>query len=384
MRDARPLTGDSASSARVVAALPFSDAGDTSLFGDAYACQAQVGEREWLLDCLGDPCLSLSHPQLICNRSPSHPIHKHTQTRANTKTQKHKKQDAAPDVVYRLTPPRDVQVAASTCGSAFDTKLILARDAADAATYVCNDDDRGCGHSASNSRIDAALKVGRPVWPPLGLPLQTFCGRRLSTCRHHHNLFNNAPLHTHTHTHKRAQAGVTYYLIVDGYGRSSGEYTLSITCSDCGGGGGALQMITDGGGGGGGSGGDGSSGDAGGGSGGGGARRLAERATCGGGAGGDGTRWNETAAAADGGWRGGGGDSNTADATDTSTASDNSTGWGEGPRSRGRAAAEPPVSAPQQPAATTQGAQHGVATPLVFEADLAPPRPAADAGDASV
>jgi hypothetical protein len=51
------------------------------------------------------------------------------------------------------------QVTASTCGSAYDTKLILATDPGDPGTYVCNDDDRACAYSAANSRLDAALKV---------------------------------------------------------------------------------------------------------------------------------------------------------------------------------------------------------------------------------
>ncbi len=69
-------------------------------------------------------------------------------------------QDAAPDVVYSLTPQDDMQVTISTCGSSFDTKLILASDLSNLSTFLCNDDDRGCSRSTSNSRLDAALKVG--------------------------------------------------------------------------------------------------------------------------------------------------------------------------------------------------------------------------------
>ncbi|GBF97760.1 peptidase S8 [Raphidocelis subcapitata] len=94
--------------------------------------------------------------------------------------------DSAPDVVYALTPAEDMQVTVSTCGSGFDTKLILATDPADPSTYLCNDDDRACGHSTSNSRIDAALK-----------------------------------------------ARTTHYVIIDGYCRASGQYSLAITCTSC-------------------------------------------------------------------------------------------------------------------------------------------------------
>lgn len=62
--DSRPLSGEAGGSARVVTGLPFSDAGDTSKFGDDYTCQAQ---------------------------------------------------DAAPDVVYSLTPEEDMQVGVVVC-----------------------------------------------------------------------------------------------------------------------------------------------------------------------------------------------------------------------------------------------------------------------------
>jgi hypothetical protein len=59
-------------------------------------------------------------------------------------------------------PPHQVTI--STCGSSYDTKLILATSLADLNTYLCNDDDRSCAHSTSSSRIDAALKAGAPPW----------------------------------------------------------------------------------------------------------------------------------------------------------------------------------------------------------------------------
>ncbi|KAI8473237.1 MAG: peptidase S8/S53 domain-containing protein [Monoraphidium minutum] len=120
--DDRPESGETAAAPRVVRSLPFQDKGDTSRFGDEYSCQAQ---------------------------------------------------DAAPDVIYAITPKTDVQVAISTCGSSFDTKLILATDLTSLATY----------------------------------------------------------------------AGVTHYVVVDGYYHASGEYALSITCSDCPDG--AAALVTD-------------------------------------------------------------------------------------------------------------------------------------------
>ena len=44
VNDTRPLSGESAASPRVVAALPFQDKADTSGFADDYSCQAQVWE----------------------------------------------------------------------------------------------------------------------------------------------------------------------------------------------------------------------------------------------------------------------------------------------------------------------------------------------------
>jgi hypothetical protein len=69
-------------------------------------------------------------------------------------------QDDAPDVVYTYTPPGDMSVVITTCGSSFDTKLLLSTNLSDPTTYACNDDDRDCTGNTANSRLDATLKVG--------------------------------------------------------------------------------------------------------------------------------------------------------------------------------------------------------------------------------
>eukprot|EP00877_Chromochloris_zofingiensis_P004180 jgi/Chrzof1/13763/Cz08g11090.t1 len=131
--DNRPLTGESGELPRVISSLPFDDAGDTSIFKDDYGCAAT---------------------------------------------------DGSPDVVYKYTPPQDMEVTISTCGSAFDTKLLLATDLTNSKSYTCNDDDRTCSSNSANSRIDASLK-----------------------------------------------AGVSYYIVVDGYSGAAGPYAIKVTCT---------------------------------------------------------------------------------------------------------------------------------------------------------
>lgn len=136
--DSRPLTGEDASSPRVVTKLPFQDAGDSCAFRDDYDCE------------------------------PSSP-------------------DSAPDVVYRFTPRSNMTVAISTCGSSYDTKLLLATSPMGAAGPIStNDDDRGCGYNSANSRIDAAL-----------------------------------------------QANTTYLVVVDGYAGACGPFALQVVCTSC-------------------------------------------------------------------------------------------------------------------------------------------------------
>lgn len=69
-------------------------------------------------------------------------------------------QDAAPDVVYQFTAPEDMDVIVSTCGSSYDTKLIVTTNLDDTSSYLCNDDDRGCTSNTACSLLDVSFKVG--------------------------------------------------------------------------------------------------------------------------------------------------------------------------------------------------------------------------------
>jgi hypothetical protein len=68
-------------------------------------------------------------------------------------------QDASPDVVYSYTGIVDTDVTISTCGSGFDTKLLVSTDLTDPSTYMCNDDDRTCVTNTACSRLDVSFKV---------------------------------------------------------------------------------------------------------------------------------------------------------------------------------------------------------------------------------
>lgn len=136
--DSRPLTGENAKSPRVVTKLPFKDSGDSSAFKDDYDTEQSAP-------------------------------------------------DNAPDVVYRFRPRSDMAVSISTCGSSYDTKLLLATDLAVTSSYiVMNDDDRGCSYNSANSRIDAILK-----------------------------------------------ADTTYFIMVDGYAGASGPFSIQMVCTSC-------------------------------------------------------------------------------------------------------------------------------------------------------
>lgn len=95
-------------------------------------------------------------------------------------------QDTAPDVVYAFTPSVPMAVAISTCGSAFDTVLMLTTDPNDVSTFQHNDDDRTCAESSSSSRLDVSLSAGTP-----------------------------------------------YFVIVSGYKGDSGPYVLTLDCTSC-------------------------------------------------------------------------------------------------------------------------------------------------------
>ncbi len=100
---------------------------------------------------------------------------------------------AAPDVVYQYTPQRDEAVTISTCGSAYDTKLYVFEGscpiAPDAGTPIaCSDDD--C--FGTQGRTGAAHLDRLPL-----------------------------------------RAGITYYIVVDGFKTEHGQYRLAITSSFC-------------------------------------------------------------------------------------------------------------------------------------------------------
>jgi hypothetical protein len=62
--------------------------------------------------------------------------------------------------VYSITPPENMEVVVTTCGSNFDTKLQMSTDLTDSSSWLCNDDDRDCNSNTANSRVDASLEVG--------------------------------------------------------------------------------------------------------------------------------------------------------------------------------------------------------------------------------
>jgi len=91
----------------------------------------------------------------------------------------------SPDVVYSFTAAFDGYVRIDLCGSLYDTKLFV-MDAAQ-EVLACNDDayyDPDCGHNTS-------LIPGLPV-----------------------------------------SAGVTYYIVVDGFGGDCGDYVLNVSAAE--------------------------------------------------------------------------------------------------------------------------------------------------------
>lgn len=94
---------------------------------------------------------------------------------------------SAPDVVYSYSPATNEGINISLCNSTYDTKLFVYEDACASGTAIaCNDD--ACGSDGYKSAI-------------YGLGLT---------------------------------AGHTYYIVVDGYGTSCGDYDLSVTSAGAG------------------------------------------------------------------------------------------------------------------------------------------------------
>jgi len=88
----------------------------------------------------------------------------------------------SPDVVYSFVPDSDVTIRVDLCGSSYDTKTYIYDGALD--LVACNDDyyfDEVCGNYVS--AIDAAILEG----------------------------------------------GITYYIVVDGYGGDFGDYEMEVT-----------------------------------------------------------------------------------------------------------------------------------------------------------
>ncbi len=93
----------------------------------------------------------------------------------------------SPDVVYRISPAADGVLTVDLCGSSYDTKLYVYDEALN--VVACNDDfyfDDVCGRYVS--RLDAVAIEG----------------------------------------------GLTYFIVVDGYGGAGGAYHLVVGCVGCG------------------------------------------------------------------------------------------------------------------------------------------------------
>ncbi|PNW74113.1 hypothetical protein CHLRE_13g585800v5 [Chlamydomonas reinhardtii] len=151
--DNRSQVGEDAGSPRVISSLPFNDSGNTATGG-------------------------FRHDYTT---SPNNPL------------------DTAPDVVYAFTPGAPMAVSVRTCGSGYDTVLLLGRlqpglpaaQQLQLADTLANDDDPSCvspGNPAagSNSRIDTEL-----------------------------------------------EAGVTYLIAVSGFNGAAGPFVVSVSCGSC-------------------------------------------------------------------------------------------------------------------------------------------------------
>ena len=92
----------------------------------------------------------------------------------------------SPDVVYAVKQSVDTYVTIDLCGSGYDTRVFVYDSLL--ALVACNDDRASSGPpcGALDSRIDALL----------------------------------------------LEAGVPYYIIIDGYGGGSGDYALSVSVAD--------------------------------------------------------------------------------------------------------------------------------------------------------
>jgi hypothetical protein len=97
--------------------------------------------------------------------------------------------NTSPEQVYRWTPTRSGTATIETCGTAtlFDTIVSLRQPSCDSGPErACNDDTTGCGTGEPNDHHGSRI---RP----------------------------------------RVTAGVTYFIVVDGYGGARGDYRLRVT-----------------------------------------------------------------------------------------------------------------------------------------------------------
>lgn len=151
VEDRRALTGDSTSAPRWIASLPFSDSDVSSRFGDKYPVPA--GEAAGGVSCRGkgpESCHACSRQtsRQGCQQTsraagawPDFPAGMHPAApppctaarpprRRTLPARRLPPPQGAPDVVYAYTAPADVAVELSTCGSLYDTRLLVFDDPA--------------------------------------------------------------------------------------------------------------------------------------------------------------------------------------------------------------------------------------------------------------
>lgn len=113
----------------------------------------------------------------------------------------------APDTVYRYTPRVDEIVTISLCGSAYDTKLYVFETTCPGGMIAI--DDNGIPDTS-----------GPPVPQPIACSDDDCFGSSGRSFQSHLEAVS-------------LTAGVTYYIVVDGYKLDHGQYVLSITSSSC-------------------------------------------------------------------------------------------------------------------------------------------------------
>ncbi len=113
----------------------------------------------------------------------------------------------APDAVYRYTPRVDEIVTISLCGSAYDTKLYVYEARCPGGMIPIDDD--GIPDTSGPPLPEPIACSDDDCFGPSGRSFQSHLGA------------------------VSLAAGVTYYIVVDGYKLDHGRYVLSITSSSC-------------------------------------------------------------------------------------------------------------------------------------------------------